>query len=74
MSSGGHPAVIHETTVCCKRFQFREKPMKRGVFSGTCGFGGRFHGGIGGRSSAEWAAAARGKLSTIGMAGGRSVL
>ena len=41
-------------------------PIKRGVCSGTCGSGGRFHEGIGGRSAAEWAAAARGKLSTIG--------
>jgi len=40
--------------------------MKSGVLSGRCGFGGLFHGGMGGRSAAEWAAAASGKLSTMG--------
>jgi hypothetical protein len=40
--------------------------MKRGVDSETWGEGGVFHDGIGGRSAAECAAAARGKLSTIG--------
>jgi hypothetical protein len=40
--------------------------MKSGVLSGKWGFGGLFHGGIGGRSAAEWAAAASGKLSTMG--------
>ena len=41
----------------------RVKPMKSGVFSETCGFGGVFHSGIGGMSVGEDAAAARGKVS-----------
>jgi len=40
--------------------------MKSGVDSLTCGCGGWFHDGMGGSSSGEWAAAARGKLSTTG--------
>src|SRR5690348_14503835 len=40
--------------------------MNSGVFSRTCLAGGRFQDGIGGSSFADWAAAARGKLSTIG--------
>jgi len=40
--------------------------MKSGVDSLMWGFGGWFHDGMGGSSSAEWAAAARGKLSTTG--------
>jgi len=44
----------------------RVKPIKRGVDSLTCGEGGRFHSGIGGRSAEELALAARGKLSIIG--------
>lgn len=43
--------------------------MSRGVFSGMWGSGGTFHDGIGGRSLDEWAAAARGKLSTIDAGG-----
>ena len=50
------------------------KPMNRGVSSGTCGFGGRFQGGMEGRSSAECAIEARGKLSTIGGGTGGSDL
>ena len=41
--------------------------MKSGVDSLTCGLGGRFHDGIGGRSVGNFAAAARGKGSIIGL-------
>lgn len=37
--------------------------MKRGVLSGTWGFGGLFHGGIGGKFAVDCAKAASGKLS-----------
>ena len=40
--------------------------MKSGVDSLTCGEGGSFHFGIGGRSVEELALAARGKLSVLG--------
>jgi len=40
--------------------------MKRGVLSDTWGEGGAFHDGIAGSPIAEFAAAARGKLSIIG--------
>jgi hypothetical protein len=42
-----------------------EADEERGV-SGTWGEGGAFHVGMEGSSEAEWAAAARGKLSTTG--------
>ena len=66
MSSGGHPAVKYETTVCCSNLQLRVKPINSGVDSLTCGYGGVFHGGIGGMSKGDLAEAARGKLSLIG--------
>lgn len=44
-------------------------PINKGVFSGTCGSGGVFHEGIGGRSEDVSAEAARGKLSTMSGAG-----
>jgi len=74
MSSGGQPAVTHDTTVCCSRFQFRVNPMNKGVFSGTCVFGWTIQGGMGGRSAVECAAAASGKLSITGIGGGGSGL
>ena len=40
--------------------------MKRGVFSGIQGLGRRFHSGIEGSLATECAAAASGKLSSIG--------
>ena len=43
------------------------KPMKSGVDSLTCGVGGLFHDGIGGRSADDFADAARGKASTMGV-------
>ena len=43
------------------------KPMKSGVDSLTCGVGGVFHDGIGGRSAGDFADAARGKASTMGV-------
>jgi len=43
--------------------------MKSGVDSLTCGEGGLFHDGMGGRSEGETALSARGKLSTIGGGG-----
>lgn len=63
--------MMYDTTVCCMSSQFLVNPIKSGVLSLTCSFGGLFHDGIGGRSLADFAFAARGKLSTIG--GGRSV-
>ena len=66
MSSGGHPEVIYETTTCCSRRQLRVKPMKRGVLSGTCFEGGKFHFGTGGKSAGDRAEAAKGKLSMMG--------
>jgi hypothetical protein len=41
-------------------------PMNRGVFSGTCGFGGLFQDGIAGRSARLVNDSAKGKLSAIG--------
>lgn len=66
MSSGGHPAVRYDTTVCCNSLQLRVKPMNRGVDTFTCGYGGVFHAGIGGMSEGDLAESATGKLSVIG--------
>lgn len=48
--------------------------MKIGVESGTCGFGARFHDGIGGRSNGEVVAAASAKLLFMGVVSTRSDL
>ena len=66
MSSGGHPAVKYETTVCCSNLQLRVKPMNRGVDTFACGYGGVFQGGIAGMSEGDLAESASGKLSVIG--------
>lgn len=57
---------MYDTTVCCSNRQLRVKPMNSGVDSVTCGEGGLFHSGIGGRSEGDIAFAARGKLSVMG--------
>ncbi len=56
---------MYDTTTCWSRRQFLVKPMNSGVFSLTCGFGGRFQSGIFGRSLEVLALAALGKLSLI---------
>ncbi len=66
MSSGGQPAVMYDMTTCCSSGQYLVNPMYSLVFSGTCGEGGLFQEGIGGRSAADFALAARGKYSGSG--------
>ncbi len=53
ISSGRHPAVAHDTMVCCNSAQFLVSPINSGVCSRMCGLGGRFHGGVGGRSATK---------------------
>ena len=48
--------------------------MKRGVFSGTCLLGGLFHAGTEGRSDFDFAAAARGKYSPMGVVEGLAAM
>ena len=57
---------MYETTTCCSSGQYLVKPIYSRVDSGTCGSGGLFQLGTGGKSAEDLALAAKGKYSGSG--------